>query len=151
MTKELINEIVDQYFELKINTPTRKRPYVEARAVYYKLCKEFTNLTLEGIGWDFGKNHATVLHGIRQLDNWMKQDSRIKNNYKILKNKVFSIEQEEEGILELNESIILKDATLKEQVKHLQETNEQLTKELNEITEKHNRREKFYQKYGFIG
>jgi len=150
MTKEIINEIVDQYFELKINTPTRKRPYIEARAVYYKLCREFTNLTLENIGWDFGKNHATVLNGIRQLDNWMNHDSRIKNNYKILKNKIFNIEQEEE-VIEINEGLVLRYATLKQQVKNLQEANQELCKQLQEITEKHNRREKFYQKYGFIG
>ena len=150
MTKELINEIVDQYFELKINTPTRKRPYIEARAVYYKLCREFTNLTLENIGWDFGKNHATVLNGIRQLDNWMNHDSRIKNNYKILKSKIFNIEQEEE-VIEINEGLVLRYATLKQQVKNLQEANQELSKQLQEITEKHNRREKFYQKYGFIG
>jgi len=150
MTKEIINEIVDQYFELKINTPTRKRPYIEARATYYKLCREFTNLTLENIGWDFGKNHATVLNGIRQLDNWMNHDSRIKNNYKILKNKIFNIEQEEE-VIEINEGLVLRYATLKQQVKNLQEANQELCKQLQEITEKHNRREKFYQKYGFIG
>jgi len=150
MTKEIINEIVDQYFELKINTPTRKRPYIEARAVYYKLCREFTNLTLENIGWDFGKNHATVLNGIRQLDNWMNHDSRIKNNYKILKSKIFNIEQEEE-VIEINEGLVLRYATLKQQVKNLQEANQELCKQLQEITEKHNRREKFYQKYGFIG
>ena len=150
MTKEIINEIVDQYFELKINTPTRKRPYIEARAVYYKLCREFTNLTLENIGWDFGKNHATVLNGIRQLDNWMNHDSRIKNNYKILKSKIFNIEQEEE-VIEINEGLVLRYATLKQQVKNLQEANQELSKQLQEITEKHNRREKFYQKYGFIG
>lgn len=150
MTKEIINEIVDQYFELKINTPTRKRPYIEARAVYYKLCREFTNLTLENIGWDFGKNHATVLNGIRQLDNWIKQDSRIKNNYKILKSKIFNIEQDEE-VIEINEGLVLRYATLKQQVKNLQEANQELSKQLQEITEKHNRREKFYQKYGFIG
>jgi len=150
MTKEIINEIVDQYFELKINTPTRKRPYIEARAVYYKLCREFTNLTLENIGWDFDKNHATVLNGIRQLDNWMNHDSRIKNNYKILKNKIFNIEQEEE-VIEINEGLVLRYATLKQQVKNLQEANQELCKQLQEITEKHNRREKFYQKYGFIG
>lgn len=150
MTKEIINEIVDQYFELKINTPTRKRPYIEARATYYKLCREFTNLTLENIGWDFGKNHATVLNGIRQLDNWMNHDSRIKNNYKILKSKIFNIEQEEE-VIEINEGLVLRYATLKQQVKNLQEANQELSKQLQEITEKHNRREKFYQKYGFIG
>jgi len=150
MTKELINEIVNQYFDLNINTSTRKRHYVEARATYYKLCRDFTNLSLETIGSDLNKNHATVLHGIKQLDNWMKQDSRIKNNYKLLKNKIFNIEQEEE-VIEINEGLVLRYATLKEQVKNLQEANEELSKQLNEITEKHNRREKFYQKYGFIG
>lgn len=151
MTKEIIKKIVDNYFQLKIETNTRKRPYVEARAIYYKLCREFTNLSLEVIGGDFNKNHATVLHGLRQLENWMQQDSGIKNNYNLLKNKIFNIEKEEQDIFEMNESIVLKYAALKEQVVEQQEIIDDLAKQLKEITEKHNKREKFYKRYGFIG
>ncbi len=45
MNKETIKEIVENYFELSISRNTRKRQYVEARAIYFKLCREFTQLS----------------------------------------------------------------------------------------------------------
>ena len=40
MNKETIKEIVENYFEISISRNTRKRQYVEARAIYFKLCRD---------------------------------------------------------------------------------------------------------------
>ena len=34
MNKEMIKEIVEQHYQLKLDTNTRKREYVEARSIY---------------------------------------------------------------------------------------------------------------------
>lgn len=150
MNKEMIKEIVDNYFELNLKRNTRKRNYVEARAIFYKLCREFTKLSLEQIGKQVDRDHASVLHGIRSLNNWIEQDNRIKNNLRILRNKIRNFEDEKDNIIELDESIVLKYVQLKEQVKEQDEIINDLRKALADITDKHARREKFYQKYGFI-
>jgi len=150
MNKQMIKEIVDNYFELNLKRNTRKRQYVEARAIFYKLCREFTKLSLEEIGEQVNRDHASVLHGIRSLNNWIEYDNRIKNNLRILRNKVRNFEDEKDNVIELDESIVLKYVQLKEQVKEQEEIINDLRKALKDITEKHERREKFYQKYGFI-
>jgi len=150
MNKQMIKEIVDNYFELNLKRNTRKRQYVEARAIFYKLCREFTKLSLEEIGEQVDRDHASVLHGIRSLNNWIEYDNRIKNNLRILRNKVRNFEDEKDNVIELDESIVLKYVQLKEQVKEQDEIINDLRKALADITEKHTRREKFYQKYGFI-
>lgn len=150
MNKEMIKEIVDNYFEINLKRNTRKRQYVEARAVFYKLCREFTKLSLEEIGKQVNRDHASVLHGIRSLNNWIEYDNRIKNNLRILRNKVRHFEDEKDNVIELDESIVLKYVQLKEQVKEQDEIINDLRNSLKDITEKHERREKFYQRYGFI-
>ena len=150
MNKQMIKEIVDNYFELNLKRNTRKRQYVEARAIFYKLCREFTKLSLEEIGKQVDRDHASVLHGIRSLNNWIEYDNRIKNNLRILRNKVRNFEDEKDNVIELDESIVLKYVQLKEQVKEQEEIINDLRNALKDITEKHTRREKFYQKYGFI-
>ena len=150
MNKEMIKETVDNYFEVNLKRNTRKRNYVEARAIFYKLCREFTKMSLEQIGEQVNRDHSSVLHGIRCLNNWVEQDSRIKNNLRILRNKIRNFEDEKDNIIDLDESIVLKYVQLKEQVKEQEEIINDLRKALNDITEKHTKREKFYQKYGFI-
>ena len=73
------------------------------------------------------------------------------NNMRILKNKIINYQVEKDKTVELNESIVLKYIQLKEQVKWQEEMIQKLNTDLNEITIKHDKREKFYTKYGFIG
>lgn len=151
MNKETIKEIVESYFEISISRNTRKRQYVEARAIYFKLCRDFTQLSLEQIGKSVNRDHASVLHGCRSINTWVEVDKRINNNMRILKNKIVNYQKEKDETVELNESIVLKYIQLKEQVKWQEEMIQKLNTDLNEITEKHDKREKFYTKYGFIG
>ena len=58
---------------LNLRRNTRKREYFLARAIYYKLAKEYTICSLDKIGAELGKDHATVLHGIKKFDLEMKK------------------------------------------------------------------------------
>ena len=151
MNKETIKEIVESYFEISISRNTRKRQYVEARAIYFKLCREFTQLSLEQIGKSVNRDHASVLHGVRSINTWVQVDKRMSNSMHILRNKIINYQIEKDETVELNESIVLKYIQLKEQVKWQEEMIQKLNTDLNEITIKHDKREKFYVKYGFIG
>lgn len=48
---------------------TRKREIVEARQIYFKRAKRETSFSLASIGALVGKDHATVLHGIKTVNN----------------------------------------------------------------------------------
>lgn len=151
MNQETIKQIVESHFKIEISKETRQREYVEARGIYYKLTRDNTRLSLTAIGKPVNKHYSSVIHGIIQIENWIERDVAIRNNYTVLKNKVKDIKEATEEVLVIDESIVLKYATLKDEVKSQREEIQRLTKEYNELYEKHNKREKFYQKYGFIG
>ena len=58
---------------LNIRKRTQVREYFLTRAIYYKLAKEYTFHSLSKIGAEVGKDHATVLHGIKKFDLEMKK------------------------------------------------------------------------------
>jgi hypothetical protein len=63
--KKAIQEITG----VDINEVTRKRETIEARAIYYKILKQIDkNKTLKAIGASVGKDHATVLHSLKNYD-----------------------------------------------------------------------------------
>lgn len=47
----------------------RYRQNVLARAVYYRCCRQLTDYSYEDIAATLGKNHATVIHGIKVFEN----------------------------------------------------------------------------------
>ena len=88
MNKEMIKEIVEQHYQLKLETNTRKREYVEARSIYYKLLRDKTRLPLSHIGETLNKDHATVLHSLRNLNNWLEYDRQIKTDYNTILQRI---------------------------------------------------------------
>ncbi len=87
MCVELIKNLVESEFDLQLTRKTRKRVYIEARAMYYMLLRKKSRMTMDAISDTLGKNHATVLHGIKSLKNWMKYDTNLKNIYDTLDKK----------------------------------------------------------------
>ena len=89
MTAEQIKDIVEFKFTANLNEKTRRRYLVYTRAVYFKLCRKYTPLTLSEIGKTVGKDHATVLHGIRLYDEQVVKYSPFhKKVYKNIDNKI---------------------------------------------------------------
>lgn len=83
---KIIKGIVDNYFEININSKSRKRDFVDARRFYYHLSREFVrNATLEKIGGLVKKDHASVNFGIKTLNSFMEYDKQTQNNYLTLK------------------------------------------------------------------
>lgn len=64
MDLNLIIDIVKDVSGIDPRKKTRKREYVYARAIYYKIARDVTSYSLSRIGGAMGKNHATVLHNI---------------------------------------------------------------------------------------
>lgn len=49
-----------------LTSKTRKREVVDARFVYFLRCRNITKASLASIGLPVGKDHASVLHGMRE-------------------------------------------------------------------------------------
>ncbi|QDP55107.1 MAG: putative bacterial DnaA helix-turn-helix protein [Prokaryotic dsDNA virus sp.] len=67
MNLNQILEYVQDRTGLDLQTKSRERSYVYARAVYFYLCREYTPLSTKKIGESLGKDHATVLHAIKKV------------------------------------------------------------------------------------
>ena len=85
MNTKTIKSLVEERTNINLLNPTRKRNAVYARAIYFKLCKQLTTLTLKEIGLTLGKDHATVLHSIKNIfEEIKKYDSSHYSIYKDL-------------------------------------------------------------------
>jgi len=52
----------------------KKTPYMATRYGFMKLCKKYTDHSLEDIGNICGKrDHTTVIHGLRRFEDWSGQ------------------------------------------------------------------------------
>lgn len=67
-----------------ISVKNRKFEHVQARWLYYKLAKEFTDESLQKIGKQIKKNHATVLHGLKVFEHEILYDKRLQQQYEAL-------------------------------------------------------------------
>ena len=67
MKPEKIKNLVESELGIDITSKSRKRELVYARAIYFKICKDRTSLSLQEIGETLNLHHATVLHSIRNI------------------------------------------------------------------------------------
>jgi chromosomal replication initiator protein len=79
---EYIQKVVCDYFNIPgdlITSRTRKREIVQARQIAMFFAKNLTKSSLATIGSQIGgKDHATVLHACKTVNNLMETDRRFK-------------------------------------------------------------------------
>jgi len=150
MNKEMIREFVEDYYGLVISARTRKQETIKARFMYYKLVRSNTKLSLDAIGKSLEYDHASVMHGVKQMNSWIATDRVIKNDYRVLQNKINNVNNIAEDIEEDTTALVLEYAKLKELVRELSFERDEILNEHRTLLEKHNKRERFYAKFGFI-
>jgi len=79
---DYIQKVVSEYFQMDIDTlqsKTRKRHIVQARQLAMYFAKKFTKASLASIGSQIGKrDHATVLHACKTVDNLSFTDKQFR-------------------------------------------------------------------------
>ena len=79
---DYIQKVVSDYFQLDLDTlqsKTRKRHVVQARQLAMFFAKKFTKASLANIGSQIGdRDHATVLHACKTVDNLVATDKQFK-------------------------------------------------------------------------
>lgn len=79
---DYIQKIVSDYFQMDVQTlqsKTRKRHIVQARQLAMFFAKKYTKASLASIGSQIGKrDHATVLHACKTVDNLAETDKQFK-------------------------------------------------------------------------
>jgi chromosomal replication initiator protein len=89
---DYIQKVVCDYFDLPLEllkSKTRKREVVQARQIAMFFAKQMTKSSLATIGMHCGgKDHATVLHACRTVNNLMDTDKRFKAYIEELEKKI---------------------------------------------------------------
>lgn len=88
---KIIKEKVEDSFKVNLTKKCRSTRNVEARYIFYRLCRDFTFCTLHEIGLEINRHHASVFQGLKQFDNSVfTNDIQILNPYKELKNFLYN-------------------------------------------------------------
>lgn len=89
---DYIQKIVSDYFQMDVSTlqsKTRKRHIVQARQLAMFFAKKFTKASLASIGSQIGKrDHATVLHACKTVDNLSSTDKQFRKYVEDLTKKL---------------------------------------------------------------
>ncbi|MFD0962800.1 chromosomal replication initiator protein DnaA [Pseudofulvibacter geojedonensis] len=89
---DYIQKVVSDYFQMDVDTlqsKTRKRHIVQARQLAMFFAKKFTKASLASIGSQIGKrDHATVLHACKTVDNLAHTDKQFKKYVEDLQKKL---------------------------------------------------------------
>lgn len=94
---EELKRIVNEIFLVDLDSENRRRDTVDARKVYSKILRE-SGFGYELIAETIGKNHATVIHYIKNIGPILVYDEDLRNKYVACKNifnkKVISISEQ---------------------------------------------------------
>jgi len=89
ITIEEIQRKVSEHYNIRISDmvgPKRVRSYARPRQVAMFLCKKLTSRSLPEIGRRFGgRDHTTVMHGVRRIEELCLQDGQIAEDIEMLR------------------------------------------------------------------
>jgi chromosomal replication initiator protein len=89
---DYIQKVVSEYFQMDVNTlqsKTRRRHIVQARQLAMYFAKKYTKASLASIGNQIGKrDHATVLHACKTVDNLSFTDKQFRKYVEDLSQKL---------------------------------------------------------------
>ncbi|MDT2074472.1 MAG: chromosomal replication initiator protein DnaA [Planktomarina sp.] len=89
VTVEEIQRKVSEHYNIRLSDmlgPKRLRSYARPRQIAMYLCKKLTSRSLPEIGRRFGgRDHTTVMHGVRRIDDLRNQDSQMSDDLDMLR------------------------------------------------------------------
>jgi len=89
ITVEEIQRKVSDHYNIRLSDmigPKRLRSYARPRQMAMYLCKQMTSRSLPEIGRRFGgRDHTTVMHGVRRIEELKQQDVQIAEDLELLR------------------------------------------------------------------
>lgn len=131
MKLKTIQRQVEKKLSINLQERIRKREYVYARSVYFRLCKDLTRNTISDIARSVGMNHASVIHSFKLFDDVIRN----------FEPDLFEVYSELKDALE--EKPLLYDSP----TRYWMEKNYDLQMKLNEVVEDY---DKLYTKAAFF-
>lgn len=92
ITPQLIVEVVSEHFGITVDqimSKSRSSDIAKPRQIAMYLCKNMTDLPLDSIGQLLGgRDHSTVIHGIKKVTDEISSDSAFKQTVETVKKKI---------------------------------------------------------------
>ena len=92
VSPELIMDVVSEHFNVpvaELKGKKRNAEIVLPRQIVMYLCRNMTDTPLKYIGALLGgKDHASISHGVRKIENDLKTDEALNNTVNIIKKKI---------------------------------------------------------------
>lgn len=106
--EDLFEYVIDavQYSSgiLNIKEKSRQREYVDARRIAYHILRNIHGLSFQAIANEFNKNHASVIHGIKDVNFLIKTDPFFRETYdKVMKQLATGNLRKEQILKEIKE------------------------------------------------
>jgi|TARA_R100001509_G_scaffold165324_1_gene146408 hypothetical protein len=76
---ETVIYIAEKILQLDLRSNSRREDYIEGRAIVYYILRYKLGLTYQQIAKVFNKNHATVLHALKEWPYMVKYRSEIEH------------------------------------------------------------------------
>ena len=116
-----LRELIKKTLGVDVRLATgRKREVVNARMIYSDI--------LRGKGWSYKaigrsiiKDHATIMHYVKNIDPYMKTDSTLRNHYSLVLRSFSSYKKSD---------LFLTEDELQDEIKNLRDENKKLSLEL---------------------
>lgn len=80
-----IKELVEQVYKLDITSKSRQASFVQARSIFFKMCLQYTRLSQTKIAAMVNRDHATVIHAMKQWEVFERFIPGFKENYNFIK------------------------------------------------------------------
>lgn len=94
LTIEKVQQKISDHYQLRLSELlSKRRPANIAlpRQIAMYLCRVMTSHSLQEIGDAFGgRDHGTVIHACKSIENWMEQDPNLKRNVEYLQKQLAS-------------------------------------------------------------
>lgn len=81
-----LKNIINIIFLVDIDEQSRQRKVVDARRAYARILKD-AGFSFQHIGDTLGKNHATVIHYVKSVDDLIRFDSIFEKKFMLAKKK----------------------------------------------------------------
>ena len=92
VSPELIMDVVSEHFNVPVTELKGKKRNAEIvlpRQIVMYLCRNMTDTPLKSIGALLGgKDHASISHGVRKIENDLKTDEALNNTINIIRKKI---------------------------------------------------------------
>ena len=92
VSPELIMDVVSEHFNVpvaELKGKKRNAEIVLPRQIVMYLCRNMTDTPLKSIGALLGgKDHASISHGVRKIENDLKTDEALNNTINIIRKKI---------------------------------------------------------------